>query len=115
MLVSRTAPGAANEGPAAVGCVPPVLAIGRQVTGPPCIPLLGVLEWHAVSPFLEACLEKTLGIAEDEWCVGPGADLIELKDAACIGEDLEIPVSAANSAIGWCSIKCWETNSSGIF
>jgi len=62
--------------------------IDRQVTGQPGVPLLGVLERHRIGPFLAERLDEPLGLAVGARRVGPGADVLELEDAASLGKGL---------------------------
>jgi len=62
--------------------------IDRQVTRQPSVPLLGVLERHGIGPFLAEGLNEPLGLAVGARRVRPGADVLELEDAASLGKDL---------------------------
>ena len=66
----------------------PQTVMDRQVSGQPGVSLLGFLEWHCVSLFLAEGLNELLGIAVCPWRVGPGADVLELEDAAGFSQGL---------------------------
>ena len=66
----------------------PQTVIDRQVSRHPCVSLLGVLERHGVGPFLAKGLNELFGFAVGPWRVGPGANVLELEDAAGFGKGL---------------------------
>ena len=66
----------------------PQTVIDRQVSRHPGVSLLGVLERHGVGPFLAKGLNESFVFAVGPWCVGPGADVLELEDAAGFGNGL---------------------------
>ena len=66
----------------------PQTVINQQVSRQPGVSLLGVLERHGVGPFLAKGLNEPFGFAVGPWRVGPGADVLELEDAAGFGKGL---------------------------
>ena len=67
----------------------PQTVIDRQVSRQPDVSLLGVLEGHGVGPFLAEGLNEPFGLVVGAWRVGPGANVLELEDAAGFGKGLE--------------------------
>ena len=66
----------------------PQSVMDRQVARKPAVSLLRVLERHGVGPFLAKGLNEPFGFAVGPWRVGPGADVLELEDAAGFGKGL---------------------------
>ena len=66
----------------------PQTVINPQVLSQPGVLLLGVLESHGVGPSLAESLNEALGLAVGSWNLGPGANELELEDAAGFGKNL---------------------------
>ena len=66
----------------------PQTVIDRQVSRQSGVSLLGVLERYGVGPFLAEGLNEPFGLAVGPWRVGPGADVLELEDAAGFSQGL---------------------------